>query len=82
MSQLPDRVLVDKLPTPDGHVYRIHAWRDEKFIRATVVPHDLAIGELIKLGFSAETATDMVDTAKTPAARRGKESQNPAAADW
>src|SRR5579872_5765924 len=68
MTEIPERVVLDKLGTPDGSVYRIHAWQNGNLVVATVLPRDLALARLIDLGYEPDAAPRC---SKTPRLRRG-----------
>lgn len=72
MTKMPVRVVLDKLGTPDGSVYRIHAWQNGNLVLATVLPRDLTLARLIDLGYEPEAATEMLDNAQTPAESRAR----------
>ena len=69
MTEIPERVVLDKLGTPDGSVYRIHAWQNGNLVVATVLPRDLALARLIDLGYEPDAATEMLEDAQTSARR-------------
>jgi len=76
MTEIPERVVLDKLGTPDGSVYRIHAWQNGNLVVATVLPRDLALARLIDLGYEPDAATEMLEDAP-PSARRDKRNLRP-----